>query len=300
MPLDATGGSTSGGGSATLTWTHIVAQGAGLIVFAGAMAAVDAVTGVTVNGVAMTVLQADTDLSSGGVLAKNSAWAMYNPPVGLVTIILTTNGTAGYIAGHSFSFTGINLTSVAAMHRTIYPLGDGGSGTGIPITVVDSVSGDLVLMNTGNWGTAPVAAQTGLLSYLNISAGAYDYVSEYTTAAGASTVMSFTGGQNCTNIAFALKPGPLVTVQPVSLIGYASQTVAFTVTATGAGTVHYQWKQNGGNVGTDSSTYTTNALVLGDNGSTVTVDVTDNNATVTSVTVFLSVWGSASLAWFTA
>ena len=59
-------------------------------------------------------------------------------------------------------------------------------------------------------------------------------------------------------------------------------SVTFTATATDGGTTPaYQWKLNGGNVGTNSTTYTNSALA---NGDVVTVVLTANNACQTSST----------------
>ena len=67
------------------------------------------------------------------------------------------------------------------------------------------------------------------------------------------------------------------------------RTATFQCTATG-GPLTYQWKKNGTNVGTNSSTYTTPALVAGDNGAQYTVTVTSAGCgSVTSAAATLTV-----------
>jgi hypothetical protein len=83
--------------------------------------------------------------------------------------------------------------------------------------------------------------------------------------------------------------GPTITTQPLSQTVTAGQTATFTVAATGSGTLTYQWKKNGTNVGSSSSSYTTPATVVGDNGSLYTVVVTDSNGSTTSSAATLTV-----------
>ncbi len=74
-------------------------------------------------------------------------------------------------------------------------------------------------------------------------------------------------------------------------------TATFNVVATGAGTVHYQWKLNGSNVGTDSSSYTTATLTMADSGSTVQCVVTDNNGSTSTNLAYLTVVPLPHVAW---
>jgi hypothetical protein len=82
---------------------------------------------------------------------------------------------------------------------------------------------------------------------------------------------------------FAFKSGaPTINVQPVSATVLQGRAATFSISATGVGTLHYQWKSNGVNVGTDSSSYTDSNATLADNGSVITCVVTDNNGSTTS------------------
>jgi hypothetical protein len=87
---------------------------------------------------------------------------------------------------------------------------------------------------------------------------------------------------------------PVITSTPVSQANTAGNTVTFNVSATGTGTLHYQWKTRPTfgdtytNVGTDSSSYTTGTLVNGDNYKHVKCTVSDDNgSTDTEPEVFI-------------
>jgi hypothetical protein len=76
---------------------------------------------------------------------------------------------------------------------------------------------------------------------------------------------------------------PTIITEPVSLTVEVGQTGTFSVTATGAATLTYQWFKNGVAIsGATSSSYTTPPAVLGDSGSIFTVTVSNAVGTVTS------------------
>src|ERR1700690_3347794 len=75
---------------------------------------------------------------------------------------------------------------------------------------------------------------------------------------------------------------PTVT-RPASITVPLGQTATFSVSATGTGTITYQWFKNGVAInGATSSSYTTPPTVAGDTGSFFTVTVTDLAGSVTS------------------
>jgi hypothetical protein len=76
---------------------------------------------------------------------------------------------------------------------------------------------------------------------------------------------------------------PTIITQPVSLTVEVGQTGTFSVTATGAATLTYQWFKNGVAIsGATSTSYTTPPAVMGDSGSIFTVTVSNAVGTVTS------------------
>src|SRR5271167_1121191 len=75
---------------------------------------------------------------------------------------------------------------------------------------------------------------------------------------------------------------PTVTL-PASITVPLGQTATFSVTATGTGTITYQWYKNGTPIsGATSSTYTTPPTVAGDSSAVFTVTVANSAGSVTS------------------
>ncbi len=64
-------------------------------------------------------------------------------------------------------------------------------------------------------------------------------------------------------VASTITPSVTITANPSNSV-CAGTNVTFTATPTNGGTPSYQWKRNGNNVGTNSNTYSNNALVTGD------------------------------------
>ena len=78
--------------------------------------------------------------------------------------------------------------------------------------------------------------------------------------------------------------------QPANVTVPVGQTATFSVTATGTGTMTYQWYKNGVPIsGATSSTYTTPATVAGDSGSVFTVTVSNSAGSATSGPATLTV-----------
>lgn len=75
---------------------------------------------------------------------------------------------------------------------------------------------------------------------------------------------------------------PSITTQPQPQSVASGATATFTVTAAGSAPLHYQWKRDGADVGTDSASYTTGVLTSADSGASITVVV--SNVTSTTVT----------------
>ncbi len=102
---------------------------------------------------------------------------------------------------------------------------------------------------------------------------------------------NFPGAALCTSGTSA--PPPTITTQPASQTAAVGATATFSVSASGSGTLAYQWSKNGVPINAaTAATYTTPASVAADNNSTFTVAVTNaSGGSVTSHAATLTVTG---------
>lgn len=83
---------------------------------------------------------------------------------------------------------------------------------------------------------------------------------------------------------------PSIISPPVDKTVTAGDRARFTVGATGAGPLHYQWRKNGQDItGANRSYYTTPSTSIEDNGLVYSVVVTNNVGSVTSSGAILTV-----------
>ncbi|MDD5262303.1 MAG: family 16 glycosylhydrolase [Methylacidiphilales bacterium] len=83
---------------------------------------------------------------------------------------------------------------------------------------------------------------------------------------------------------------PTITTQPANKTVTVGQTATFSVVATGNPVPAFQWQKNSVNIaGATSTSYTTPATVIGDNGSTFRCVVTNSAGSVTSNNAILTV-----------
>jgi hypothetical protein len=115
-------------------------------------------------------------------------------------------------------------------------------------------------------------------------------------ALAASVLLVACGGGN--HGASATAPSssaPVITNQPSDQTVSAGQAATFTVTATGAGPLTYQWQRNASPIaGAMAPSYTTAATTLGDSGSSFAVVVTNASGGTTSRTATLTVTSGAA------
>jgi hypothetical protein len=87
---------------------------------------------------------------------------------------------------------------------------------------------------------------------------------------------------------------PTITTQPQNQTVTVGATATFSVVASGTAPLSYQWSKNGAAIsGATSASYTTEATVSGDNGSTFSVQVSNTAGNVTSTTATLMVTTAA-------
>ena len=160
-------------------------------------------------------------------------------------------------------------------------------------------------VTVGQTATFNVAATgTGTLSYqwkkgsTNVGTNSSSYTTPPTVLAdnGAlfSVVVTDSAGSITSAIAILtvnpVPTGPNIGTHPAGVSVNAGQTATFSVSATGTGTLTYQWSKNGSPIsGATGSTYVTSPTVSGDNSAQFRVAVTDSTGTTTSNAAVLTV-----------
>ena len=117
-------------------------------------------------------------------------------------------------------------------------------------------------------------------------------------AAASSFVLALAacGGGITTDSAVTPVAKPTITAPPVSQTVEAGKTATFMVTATGGGTLAYQWKKNGVDVSGATSNPYTIAAAMADDGTKYSVAVTNSAGTTTSSEATLTVTAAAVVA----
>jgi len=151
-------------------------------------------------------------------------------------------------------------------------------------------------------GTAPLTYQWQKNGAAVSGATSASYTTPATTSAdnGAQFVVVVSNSVgSLTSIAATLTVNaiavpPSITTQPANQTVTLGQTATFTVVATGAAPLSYQWQKNGAAIsGATSASYTTLATTSADNGAQFVVVVSNSAGSVTSNAATLTVTASA-------
>jgi hypothetical protein len=190
-------------------------------------------------------------------------------------------------AGTLFGFKSVDFSAGFDNVMMGVALDDGAAGVAVSPAgywdfIIDSPTGQafasIQLLSTGGWGTyltetaATTTRPTGVHTVYVVGRG------------NANAVMDW--------FAFSKNAGtaPTITTQPVSQTVVVGQTATFSVVASGAAPLSYQWKKGGTNItGAIAASYTTPATVIGDNGAQFTCYVSNGGGNVTSSVATLTV-----------
>ncbi len=113
---------------------------------------------------------------------------------------------------------------------------------------------------------------------------------QLTGGSGSATPSITTKLETITMAAAGVPAMPSITTQPASQTVSAGQTATFSITASGAAPLSYQWRKNGTAIsGATLSAYTTPATVTSDSGLQLTVLVSNSAGNVTSNAATLTV-----------
>lgn len=162
-------------------------------------------------------------------------------------------------------------------------------------------AGQSAMFSVTATGTAPLAYQwkqngspisgANSASYMIPATPASDNNAQFTVTVS-NSVSSATS--NAATLTVAVPP--TISTQPASQTVAVGQTATFSVTASGTGTLTYQWNKNGGAIGgANSASYTTPPAAAADNGASFTVTVTGASGNVTSNAATLTVNGPPSI-----
>ncbi len=150
VPTSVDGGRVT---STTLSWSHTVATGSGLVVTVWSYA-LGANPTVTYDGVSVPVRKNLT--YDGDANYRLSLYYLATPNVGTLTVLVTA-GSSVEMAAHSFSYPGIDTTRV-------FLSGDGGTASAAPgganpfNTVIGTAAGQWVFSSTVGGHSLPTAS----------------------------------------------------------------------------------------------------------------------------------------------
>ena len=200
---------------------------------------------------------------------------------GGASAILTGNPGIGFYDNNDDSYSNYGWSSFTAT--------DGIAGE--PVITAQPSNTSVAVGNTANFSFTATGATSYSWSKNGSTIGgatSNNYTTPATTAQDNGAVFQGTAtnasGSVLTNQATLTVTGislPVITAQPQNTTVAQGATANFSVTATGA--TSYQWFKNGTSIGgATSSSYTTPATVIQDDGSLFRVDVTNSNGTVSS------------------
>jgi len=159
-------------------------------------------------------------------------------------------------------------------------------------------AGQIASFSVASTGTAPLLYQWKRNGAAIIGAHSSNYSTAVTTSADNGAQFSVTvsngAGSATSNSAIltvsSAAVAPSVTSQPLSQNLTAGQSATFAVATTGTAPMTYQWSKNGAAIsGAVSSTYTTAATTVSDNGAQFNVLVSNSMGTATSNAAMLNV-----------
>src|SRR6202171_5110626 len=254
----------------------------------GVAAGQTATFAVTASGTATLTYQ----WKKNGIAMSGATSASYTTPA-------TTNSDSGASFSVTVSNTAGNVTSNAAtLTVTSAPVAP--SITAQPASQ-GVAAGQTAKFTVTASGAAPLTYQWKKNGIAMSGATSASYTTPATTnsdsGASFSVTVSNTAGNVTSNAATltvtSAPVAPSITAQPASQGVAAGQTATFTVTASGAAPLTYQWKKNGSAIGgATSASYTTPATTNSDNGASFSVtvsntagNVTRNDATLTDTYV---------------
>jgi hypothetical protein len=166
-------------------------------------------------------------------------------------------------------------------------------------------AGQMATFSVSASGTAPLSYQWRKNGLYITGATSSSYTTPATTTADSGSTFSVvvtnsagtTTSNNATLTVNAAAVAPSITTQPANQTVTAGQPAMFSVSATGAAPMGYQWRKNGTNItGATSSSYSTPATTTTDSGSSFSVVISNSAGSVSSNNATLTVNQAAAVA----
>ncbi len=221
-----------------------------------------------------------------GTAISGATVASYTTPVttsadngALFTVVVTDSN--GNLTSHAATLT---VTAAAVAPSITTQPASATVIAGQKATFSVAATGTATLAYQWNKNGAAIGGAT-LASYTTPATVATDGGSQFTV-----TVTNSAGSVTSNAATLTVNVPPTISAQPANQTVTVGQTATFSITASGTGTLTYQWKKNGTAVsGATAASYTTPATVASDNAAQFTVVVTGNAGSVTSNAVTLTV-----------
>lgn len=291
-----TPGTTASDNNAQFTLT--VANSAGSATSNAATLTVDFPPSISAQPASKTVTVGQTatfSIAAAGTGTLTYQWKKNGTGIsGATAASYTTPATTGADNGAQFTVTVTDVVSSVTSGSATLTVDAPPSITGQPVSRTVNV-GQTASFSVTATGTAPLTYQWNKNGAAISGANSASYTTPGTTSANNGTQFTVTVTNsfgNATSIAATLTVNvpPTISSQPASQTVATGQTATFSVTATGTGTLTYQWKKNGTAIsGATSASYTTPATAASDNGAVFTVTITGTSGSVTTSGATLTV-----------
>ncbi|HTD68498.1 MAG TPA: hypothetical protein VK846_18405, partial [Candidatus Limnocylindria bacterium] len=198
-----------------------------------------------------------------------------NADAGNYTVVVTNTPGVITSAVAVVTVSGIGTVASAVGNQTICP--------GSPVTFTTTASGSGTLTYTWRKGASVLQGPNGNNSFSIPSVSPADGGAYSVTVIGNCNAVS-------NNFTLTIVAAPIITANPASLTVPMGNNAVFGVTVTSAGALGYQWKTNGVDVvGATASTFTLANLALTQNGTLVSVLVSNCVSTALSSSATLTV-----------
>lgn len=198
------------GGSSPLTWNMTIGSGSNRFVAIGCQNAFSTISGITLNGSALTLQHTQT--SPSGDPETTTMWSMVAPPSGSQSIVVSFSGSSNNGCSCSAtSFTGVNQSAPVDISSGAYNTPGSGTNTvTFTTTVKNDMLMDSIVDRQGSTNDIPGSGQTGfnLFSGLGVMSGGISTKSA-TTAGSYSMTWTGTnsgGGNQVCQSAIAIVP----------------------------------------------------------------------------------------------